>query len=639
MNRMPIRSSGRNDGTLPLSAKRHALMIIAAAALTILSYLNTLPNPFLWDDIALIANNRTIQDIKNVPFLLTPEYHNRHLELESFRPLRDLTFIIDYAVWQLNATGYHLTNLLLHTANTILVYWLTVFLWSRFRSPLEEQDQPVFQFLSAWVPFFTSALFATHPVHTEAITWIKNRSELLAFIFMQMAILLFFRGDEQTGKKRFPGLYFGAGCCFVLGLLSKETVIVLPILLMLIIFCFHPRADQKSAFRKVVPFWIIVFCYFLFKKNFLVQPPAGEMIPEISALTHLLLVIKTVFIYGKLLLAPIQLNVSHLLTLPETLFRPESLGLVLFAGAVPVSLLFCWRFSRILFFSAAWVFVTLLPAANIQVLWSRMIAEQRLYIPSFGFCLMLAYLAARLIGMKARYREKVWRIPGILVIAGLIAVYCSLTISRNRDWRDAVSLWTKAVQYEPGSNRAHINLGSALARKGSYEAAVKSFQNALRIAPDYPETRNKLAHAYLDCGDLAGAAEQFEYITRHWPDNSTAFNELGKIQVGQKKFEEGIGNYHRAIELRPDYAEAYNNLGVALARKEDYEQAIKSFVKAFTLVPDYAEAYNNIGYPLIRQGRFREAARYYEKALLIKPDYQDARSNLSAVRRIIVSEE
>ena len=265
----------------------------------LVAFANTLPNDFMWDDPYLIAENPYLRDYTNIPLFFTPYYWDTmHPYADGqalYRPLRTLTFAIDYHFWGLNPAGYHLTNLLLHMINVTLVFFLVSVMDRRLtgarRTPVSVRSALM------RLPFLTAVLFAIHPIHTESVTYIKNRSDLLSFLFFVSAVLLFIEYRPPLSLARRLLMTAGSWLCFALALLSKEMALTLPAVLVLFIACFTDRPDRGRALVRVLPYGLLALLALWFRQTMLspVDLPGTAVRPDL--IPHFLAVIKTVGIY------------------------------------------------------------------------------------------------------------------------------------------------------------------------------------------------------------------------------------------------------------------------------------------------------------------------------------------------------
>ena len=573
--------------------KRYLLESVLLIIVCLAVFANTLKNQFVWDDIPLITENTYIRSCKNIPLFFSPGYWNKLHPLKSrgeFRPLRTASFAADYHLWKLNPAGYHLTNLVVHAINVILIYFFILHLAAT--GTVRNGSQAVFSRLSG-VPFLAALFFAVHPAHTESVTYIKNRSELLSFLFVFLALLFFIKSERPTPARTRGIFYLTALFCFCLAVLSKETALILPLVLILYAACFLPSARLKGIAIKTIPFVIILPVYFWFRITALSSPAVASAVNEISTWHQLLAVLKTLAWYLKILVFPLPLVAEYYFKIPESVFEPAvllSIASLLSAAALAAA---AWRKkAKGLFFALAWIFLTLLPVSNIIFLYSRPLAEQRLYLPSFGFCLLLAILIQMPRSTAGSKRPGRKQQPALtLALALLVTVVFSLiTVNRNNDWRNELGFYLNTIAATPASARMRLNLGAALTEKGCFDEAIHQFQIAASLMPN-------MAEAYYN---------------------------IGSVMEKKGLLEDAVKHYHSALALDPGYAEAFNNLGVVLAKTGHLEEAVENFSQAVRLKPDFPAAYCNIGFALATQGRLDDALKYYSIALERFPDYTEA---------------
>ncbi|MFC1576769.1 tetratricopeptide repeat protein [Candidatus Omnitrophota bacterium] len=614
--------SSRNSG------KRHAPFLIALSLVCLILFANTLSNSFIWDDKELIFENSHIKRVSNIPFLFSTRYWNKfHPGTKGqYRPVRTLTFAIDHRIWKLNPFGYHLTNLFLHIANVLLVYFIVTGLCG---------DRPAAGWLG--MPFLCALLFAAHPMHVESVAWIKNRSDILASVFFMASFLLFSHCDPRQALRFARGggsnlipFYAGSILCFTLSLLSKEMAISLPFALALYIICFLPKEGRRSAFIKVVPFFVIMALYLAFKMIFLGMLVSSANAPGKAGLFGSpVTVIKTVGYYCMLLALPFRLNTDRAFPIPDAFFE----GPVLASAALLLLLLFAgitaFRRSRLAFFALIFILLTIAPASNIIFLSGRPIAEQRLYIPSFGFCLLLAMGINRLGSLKAGiFYKRPLRYILLSVPIVILAAYSAVVINRNPDWRDSTVFWSKAAELSPESSRSLANLGKSYYDAGRHKEALVSLTKAVRIDPFNPYAHNTLGLIYSEQWKNAKAIASYNKAVDSDPSYVNAYNNMGITynRIGKRK--EAAESLKKALKIDPYYAEAHNNLGVVYAAMGRPGEALRSFEKAIEIDPYYADAYDNLGKQYSNMGKTDEAIASYHKAMELKPENALIRNGL-----------
>ena len=457
-----------------MNMKRYIAFILLILV-SIIIFSNTFQNPFMWDDNELIVENRYIKHLKFIPFLFSFTYWKYHHPLTKgfYRPITTTSFALDYSLWGTNPFGYHLTNLILHILNVMLIY-LTLSLLGRGKG------EGMFS-----IPFLAALFFAAHPIHTESVSWIKNRSDLLVLLFFLISFMLFIR---YTQKRKGVLPYLVAIFCFILALSSKAVAFSLPFILVSYILCFIPRESYKKAIISTIPFFGVMAGYIIYKLIAPSYAAATNVEYSMAISSKIFLVTKTLGYYFKLLILPINLNAERLLAIPESFFEPGVF--ISFIVLLIISIITIKTFTRekLISFGLLWIFLTLGPVSNIIFLSARPIAEQRLYIPSLGFCLILALVITKL------WQSKPTKPIAILSSAFILIFYSSATIMRNYDWNDPVAFWSKTLEGSPDSFRAHNNLGKEYYLIGRYEEAITSYNKAIEIYPYYALGYNKLGN-------------------------------------------------------------------------------------------------------------------------------------------------
>ncbi|MBU1062056.1 MAG: tetratricopeptide repeat protein [Candidatus Omnitrophica bacterium] len=609
------------------NTRKYFIPLILLILISIIVFSNTFKNPFVWDEEELIVDNRYTKSLKDIPFLFNPKYWNYYYpgSKGQYRPVSLASFTLDYLIWNLRPFGYHLTNLLLHILNVILIY-LIIF---RLVRPPEKEG------VLLDLPFLAALFFAVHPVHTESIAWIKNRFDLLSLLFLLLSFLFFIKyvSKEKVLRGRII-LYFASQISFVLALFSKETAITLPLVLILYAIYFLPKKEYKGALVGIGSYFGIIFFYLAFKLKGLISVLSDESIIKLGIHYHILAVIKTMGYYMKLLILPINLNIEHFLSVPKSFFE---IGVVLSSLMLLVLAIMVIRglkYSRMVSFGILWFFITLLPASNIIFLYARPIAEQRLYIPSLGFCIILAMGIRAIPFLESRFfSRKILKNLAVLFTIAIFIFYSTIAINRNFDWRKPLTLWTKAVSLSPNNARTHNNLGAAYYNIGQYQEAIASYKKAIEIDPKYAMAYNNLGAAYRDIGENEMAIDAFKKAIELMPGYAEAYSNLGVVLYIENGLVDNVFlHLKRAIELKPDYAEAYNNLaGVLYSESGQISQVEILYKRAIELKPDYAEAYYNLGLFYDSSGLQGEALRYYKKAIELDSEYADAYNNIGAL--------
>ncbi|MFH1380094.1 MAG: tetratricopeptide repeat protein [bacterium] len=608
---------------------RHRANLILLIILCIILFINTFGNKFVWDDQHVIVDNKYVTNLGNPLVYFTAEYWNDYGSAQGTRylPLRTVSFAIDYAIWKFNHIGYHLTNLLLHIFNVMLVYALVFMLFKDIK-----------------IALFSSLLFAAHPMHVESITWIKNRTDLITLIFYLLGVILFIKSNNLTRtiqqkvssikyqvssiKSKVNGtqilLLLGSICCYVLTLMSKEMGITLPAVLLVYLILFFSTSEFKKGLACTIPFWIVCIGYIYFK-FFIIK--AGSMVefakPVLSLFTHTLVVVKTLAYYLMLLVFPFHFNADRRLLKPLSLFEPTVLGsifMLIIAGILAVML---FRRSRIGFFMLAWIGITLAPVSNIFFIIARPIAEQRLYIPSVGFCV--------LVGMMLMRIKKIG--PVMLII--IISSYSFATIMRNRVWKDSISLWSKTVEASPNGSRAHLNLANAYHRERMYDDAFLEYQEASRLLPNDSDIYSNLGVLYYRKGMKKEAFDNMYIALKFDPNLANAYGNLGYMYFLEGNNDLALEYLTKAITLEKDVSIYHYNLAEVYEKQGDIERAFSEYKLSVRYDPLSVDARNSLALLYIQKKLYNEALKEYEHILEIDQYNEIALKNTAELTRLM----
>jgi tetratricopeptide (TPR) repeat protein len=493
---------------------KHFLPVILIIILGFAVYGNSLNGKFIWADNALVKDNAYIKDFSRyVQNLFTEDIGSGSgIMSKSYRPLQMLTYCLDYCLWKLDARGYHLTNILLHISVALAIYWLINILYNHL-----------------FLAFLTSALFLVHPVHSEAITYISGRADALSSLFLLLCIIFYIKGTD-TKKIVF---YLVGLFSFILALLSRESSLILPVLLIL----FHYAFKKRLRIKMFLPILGVGVIYILLRLTVLsyLLPDGSSAENIFTRLPGFLVAITN---YTRLLLLPFNLHMQYGDKVFNLTNFQAMLGLVILLSYL-IYALRKRNQNQLLFFSTSWLFIALLPQSNLYPINAYM-AEHWLYLPSIGFFLILSK------GLTSLYVAKNRKILVMVLIIGLLTFYSFLTIKQNNYWREPIIFFERTLSFVPDSPEMHNNLGIAYAEADRQQEAIASYKKAIELAADH-------AMAYFNLGN--------------------AYSSLDRKQ-------EAIASYKRAIELNPGYAKAYYNLAALYHEQRDYELANDYYRKA-----------------------------------------------------------
>lgn len=579
----------------------HILLIVSIG---ILAYSNTFDSPFVFDDPPNISENSVIKDIGNFTSSSKGYEHNPR------RFIGYLTFALNYHFGGLDVTGYHIVNLIIHIANAILVYFLVLL---TFRTPVITQFSANTTMPINIIALFSSLLFVSHPIQTQAVTYIVQRFASLATLFYIFSVVMYIKArlaGSQSG--RIAG-YSLSLISAIYAMMTKEISFTLPLIIVLYEFIFF-----KSTHRKRLLFLLpVVLTIIIIPLSIIgTDKPLGEILSDLSEQTradasisrwdYLMTQFRVITTYIRLIFLPVNQHLDYYYPIYHSLFTPVVLFSFLFIMsivALGVYLLYRSRLSinrqsfatnlipyayyRLIAFGIFWFFITLSVESSIIPI-SDVTFEHRVYLPSIGMFLAVssAIFYFSLIKMNS-VRSQLSLNPVLLISLGiLVIVFSAATYKRNIIWQDEISLWRDVVIKSPDNARGHNNLGVAYWSKSGIDKAIEYYETAIRLKPNYADAHSNLGIAYQDKGLPDKAIDYYQIAIRLKPDYAEAYYNLGNIYREKDLPYKAIEHYQAAIRLKPDYADAYYNLGVVYENEELNDKATEYFSAARKLSPE-----------------------------------------------------
>jgi len=536
----------------------HILLIII---LGLLAYSNTLDVPFHLDDKSNIVDNYKLRDLSN---FCTPS---------GTRWFGFLTFALNYKLHGTNVTSYHIFNLLVHILNAILVYLLVVL---TFKTPcfkmsvINVGNKPTQSNLSTFQPFnylplFIALLFLSHPIQTQAVTYITQRFASLATMFYLLSLVLYIKARlEVEVKFKFFStsiltFYFFSLVSAILAMMTKEISFTLPFIIILYEFCFfkfsnhEPQTMNLRKFLYLLPFLFAITIIPLsligpeleIYKPEILEMDEGEKIRQLQlrdvtllpGYEYLLTQFRVIVTYIRLLFLPVSQNVDYDYPIYHSFLEPQvflSFLFLLLIFACGIYLFYRSRYTdtdnghglRLIAFGIFWFFITLSVESSIIPI-RDVIFEHRVYLPSIGavvaFSTAVSCYASRL---------SVTRYSLPLLLTTIIIILSIATYQRNIVWQDEMSLWKDVVKKSPNKSRGHNNLGNAYNVKGLTDKAIEHYQIALRLKPDNANTHYNIGVLYEKIGLLDEAMEHYHTALRLNPKDEDARKSL--IEISQK---------------------------------------------------------------------------------------------------------
>ncbi len=567
------------DKFLSKVTHRHLVIVIIIASFAV--YFNALFNGFVYDDLIQVLKNRWIKDIKYIPEIFSSSVWNFSSEVKIsnyYRPLMHILYMIDYHIFGLNPWGFHLMNILFHAGTSVLVFLITSYLFRESKNQLVRSN--------LFPAFLASLLFVTHPVHTEAVTWVAGLPELSFTFFSLLSLYFYIRSEGRLNSD-----YIFSAASFFVATLCKETALTLPVMLLVYDYAFGKGPTRLlDRLMRYVPYLVLAGVYLILRMHAL-----GSMTPirsygELSNYQYVINVFPLFTRYLEKLLLPVNLNLWHVFNPISSLLTARGVISLSVAAAFLCFALLALRKDRLIFFGLLLIGIPLFPAFYIPGIGGKPFAERYLYLPSFGFVILLTLFFDKMRAAKPKVI-----IPLTVISVILIGLYSLGTISRNTIWKSDYILFSDTVKKSPNNAQLREFLGNALSDMGRIDEAIEQYRTALALDPYFiAEIHNNLGNAFFKKG---------------WIDKA-------------------IEHYEMALTLKPELAEVHNNLGIAYGKMGLIDRAIGHFETAVRLQPDYIEAHFNLGVSYIKNGLIDQAIGHFETAAKMDPDNPAFRNTL-----------
>ena len=569
----------------------------------------------------------------------------------------------------LDVRGYHAVNLLIHLLNASLVYLLVILTfrtpffrsWNAAAGPREHPPppaagaSPVTYHRSQFIALFASLLFVSHPVQTQAVTYIVQRFTSLATLFYLLSIVTYIKGRllSQSAERKAHGAFLALTSTltlYVVSLLSavcamktKEIAFTLPLMILLYEFSFF-----RTPLKKKLLFMLPVLLTLLIIPLSILGPvsyigtnkPLGELLSDLSEKTriqtdiprgdYLLTQARVITTYLRLLFFPANQNLDYDYPIYRSFFTPPvllSCLLLLSLFGAGLYLFYASRIRvkdrtqsteakdgegrplspshlspvispplpcfRLIGFGILWFFITLSVESSVIPI-VDVIFEHRVYLPSVGFFIAITTLMF----LITNRLKRVWHSADRGVCAIIVIVLTCTTYARNIVWQDEGSLWEDVIEKSPKKGRGHYNLGIYYYDKGDINSAIQEYKTAITLNPFDIQAYNNLGNAYAAEGEMSEAVTAYHTALKFAPQSYLTLFNLANTYADQGRLNDALDAYQAALKIKPRDAESHNNLGGVYFRLGRVEKAIEEIQIALKIKPDYAEAQENLEFCL-----------------------------------------
>ena len=599
----PRRSLAPTLSRLGARTVRASAIPLALTFVTLVVFSPALLNGFVeWDDQVNLTENLDYRGLGTAQF----RYFFTTVLMGHYIPLTWLTFGLDYVLWGMNPTGYHLSSLILYAASAAVLYVVALHLLAKSTALAGATLR-----LGA---IAATLFFALHPLRAESVAWATERRDVLSGLFFLLTILTYLRMADATGTRR-RWLLAGAVGCYVLALASKASVMVLPaVLILLDVYPLRrlgarPREWVRAVWVEKIPFVILgiagaAVTYYAQNANMFITP-----LERYPLNARLGMVFHSLWFYvGKTLVPqglsplyelPPKVNPLHWrFLLPAIAVIAVTAVLVVVRRRWPAGLT-VWGYYAI----------GLGPVIGIIHSGHQLTHDRYSYLPGLG----LALLFGGIVGTVARgaaagtIRKSVARAAALVAVAWLAGLSV-LTFYQVQVWRDTDTLWRFALEAEPDCSICHGNLGVYLGNKGYTALARQHFELTLKLRPDQAKAHHHLGYIFVATGDFPRAVEAYKTYLKRYPNDPDGLSNIGAALLNLHRTGDALVYLERAVRVKPSHVHANTNLGFAISELGRPAEAIEHFRRAVRLKPEMPQPWAGLVKVNLDLGR-RDAAR------------------------------
>ena len=538
------------------------LSLIFTGVVTFIVYLPALNNGFVtWDDNIYVYNNTMIRNLN----LQLIQSAFSSFNASNWHPLTWLSHAFDYAIWELNPAGHHLTSIILHSINALLVTLLTI----RLIETLQREKKRPFSHASehkVLVGVTAGVLFGIHPLHVESVAWISERKDVLSTFFFLLSILFYLRymSRKPVGKPFlfFNKYYLSSFISFVLGLLSKPMVVTLPLILLLLDWYPLKRlATLKSTYKALaekIPFFICSFVNIIV--TVLAQKQAisdFEIHPLSSRIAN---AFKSFAVYLQKIVWPADLMPFYPYQIRVNLFSFEYILSLLIFFAITICCIILWKKKNQNFWLASWIYyvITLLPVIGIVQIGRQEMADRYMYLPSIGPFIVLGMFASMLYSIFIKRNAIMKMLTGLILLV-VFALLSNKTVAYTGVWKNGISLWNHEIKllqqeavrvfYRESLEVPFFNRGVAYEEKGAFEQAIQDYTTVLSINEESKKSLHRRGLTYSKMDMNEEAIEDYNTALQLAPDDAELYYLRGNSYVKLGHYQKALDDYSIAIRL------------------------------------------------------------------------------------------
>jgi Tfp pilus assembly protein PilF len=583
-------------------------LYLSLILISFLPYIPLLNADFVhWDDDVYIVENSRVQKgvtIENIKWAFTTTYFG------FYYPLTWLSHMLDCSLFGLNASMHHLTNLLWHIANTLLLF-------SFFHSATKEKIKS----------FVLSFLFAVHPLNVESVAWISERKNLLAAFFFLLGLNLYLFYLKNPNIRNYTLLYLS----FLLGMMAKPILVTFPFALLLIDLWPLKRIkleknilkeNKESLYEKIwflIPIPIFVYLTIIAQKD-------ADALASLSYITFKDRVAGAVIAlkdYIVNFIFPIKLTALYPHLKGDYSISVLVLSFVLILFIFALSLKY-FKKNPLYLFGFLWFVINLAPVLGIIQVGDQARADRYMYIPMVGLLSVIVFGLNDIVDISNKK----------IVFGFFVTVFILFSVKTHYQcltWKNTETLFSNMIKVSPKASQAYHNIAIVCKERGDIDGAIENYKKALEIDPCKAKSLNNLGSCYAETGDYYKAIECFKKSIECNPNLSQGYYNLGLSYEHLGDINKAIEYYQKTVELDPKKEKAYNNIGICFTKMNDFKTALYYFEKAYQLNKENPSIIFNYALANEETGNVTLAKNLYQEVLRIDNKHNSSRKRLIGI--------
>ena len=576
------------------------VVFILTIILSFLVFGNGISGEFVFDDVTVVQNRGDLTNPNNFFNLFISPYHQNNPTSGLYRPFTMATYSLNHNILGSSPIGFHVVNILIHALNSFLVFWLVIWLL---------KSRPV--------AYISSFLFLLHPIHTEAVTSIVGRAELLAFFWSLTAIYFFSKNNKIL-----------SAVAFLFALMSKEVALmVLPIIFYIDIFFLNKswrRATTNNLFF-ILPFIFYGFLRYLALGRYfsggIDTTIVSNVLMSVSVPERIFTALKVLVLYVEKLIWSVHLSADYsynAIPVVKNIFTslPSIAGLILLVGLVTILISQKTRKTGYGFVAAVFLFPYLM-ISNLIIPVGTIMGERLMYFPSLGFAVVSALIIVKLLN-----KEKIYKIAGFSLLIFLTVFYGARTFVRNKDWHDSRTLFNATVKESPNSLITRTALAGVHIRANEWDLAKEQLGIARRIFEDDSHLQNLFGVVADHEGNFVLAEEKFKKSLELNPDATNSSINLARLYLKQGRLQEAGDNFLKAIDFyaTAEYIIRYSYVQIALNKPDKALDMINKYFGSSLDNPDISTV---VGTAYFVKKDYKQALIYLKNARAFGNDAQE----------------